>query len=137
MRLAGVVLQLDWQAALEGSQMTQKPAEFARIAEASVASNMDRIHLEASSRGWLSSDLPSGTPSVGPSCTIASWLCTEGRVFSADARRGTLRAMARLGGNLQVVKLTDYGCRCAPGFAWDLQAGMREFSWRGTAQAAR
>ena len=63
MRLAGVVLQLDWQAALEGSQMMQKPTEFARVAEESVARNMDRVQLEASSRGWLSKDLPSGTPS--------------------------------------------------------------------------
>ena len=72
MRLAGVVLQLDWQAALEGSQMMQKPAEFARVAEESVARNMDRVRLEASSRGWLSKDLPSGTPSVNSPCTTVS-----------------------------------------------------------------
>lgn len=72
MRLAGVVLQLDWQAALEGSQMMQKPAEFARVAEESVARNMDRVRLEASSRGWLSKDLPSGTPSVNfPGTTVS------------------------------------------------------------------
>lgn len=71
MRLAGVVLQLDWQAALEGSQMMQKPAEFARIAEESVAKSMDRVRLEASSRGWLSKDLPSGIPS----CQLSMHTC--------------------------------------------------------------
>lgn len=63
MCLAGVVMQLDWQAALEGSQMMQQPQEFARIAEEGVAKNMDRIRLEAATRGWLSHDLPSGIQS--------------------------------------------------------------------------
>ena len=75
MRLAGVVLQLDWQAALEGSQMMQKPAEFARVAEESVARNMDSVRFEASSRGWLTKDLPSGNPSVNSPCTPA--LCAH------------------------------------------------------------
>ncbi|CAL5227244.1 g10172 [Coccomyxa viridis] len=60
MRLAGVVMQVDWQAVLQGSQMMQRPKEFARIAEESVAQNMERVRQEASSRGWLSNDLPSG-----------------------------------------------------------------------------
>ena len=86
MRLAGVVLQLDWQAALEGSQMMQKPAEFARIAEESVGKNMDRIRLEASSRGWLSKDLPSGTHSVSSQCANASLRMCEKLDLSADVR---------------------------------------------------
>ena len=77
MRLAGVVLQLDWQAALEGSQMMQKPAEFARIAEESVAKSMDRARSEAASRGWLSKDLPSGNPSVNSLRAAASCAYAE------------------------------------------------------------
>ncbi len=45
---------------LQGSQMMQRPKEFARIAEESVAQNMERVRQEATSRGWLSNDLPSG-----------------------------------------------------------------------------
>ena len=60
MRLAGVVMQVDWQAVLQGSQMMQQPQEFARIAEESVAHKMDCVRQEAASRGWLSNDLPSG-----------------------------------------------------------------------------
>ena len=53
-------MQVDWQGVLQGSQMMQRPKEFARIAEESVAQNMERVRQEATSRGWLSNDLPSG-----------------------------------------------------------------------------
>ena len=59
-RLAGVVMQVDWQAVLQGSQMMQQPKEFARIAEESVAQKMGSVRQEATQRGWLSNDLPSG-----------------------------------------------------------------------------
>jgi len=62
MRLAGVVMQVDWQTVLQGSQMMQQPKEFARLSEENVATNMDRVRKEAASRGWLSNDLPSGGP---------------------------------------------------------------------------
>ena len=69
MRLAGVVMQVDWQAALQGSQMMQQPKEFSRLAEQNVAQNMDRIRAEAASRGWLADDLPSGSfPLVAAAC---------------------------------------------------------------------
>ena len=60
MRLAGAVMQVDWQGVLQGSQMMQQPQEFARLAEESVARKMDSVRREAASRGWLSDDLPSG-----------------------------------------------------------------------------
>lgn len=60
MRLAGVVMQVDWQAVLQGSQMMQQPKEFARIAEESVAQKMGSVRQEAMQRSWLSNDLPSG-----------------------------------------------------------------------------
>lgn len=53
-------MQVDWQAALQGSQMIQQPKDFSRLAEEDVAQNMDRIRAEAASRGWLANDLPSG-----------------------------------------------------------------------------
>jgi len=64
MRLAGVVMQVDWQTVLQGSQMMQQPKEFARLSEENVATNMDRIRKEAASRGWLSNDLPSGKKTI-------------------------------------------------------------------------
>ncbi len=76
MRLAGVVMQVDWQAVLQGSQMMQRPKEFARIAEESVAQNMERIRQEASSRGWLSNDLPSGRLSFFSAVPVPQvWIC--------------------------------------------------------------
>ena len=75
LRLAGVVMQVDWQAVLQGSQMMQQPKEFQRIAEESVTKKMDSIRQEAASRGWLSNDLPSGNLAGHPSCVRLRQAC--------------------------------------------------------------
>ena len=66
-------MQVDWQAALQGSQMMQRPMEFSRLAEQNVAQNMDRIRAEAASRGWLANDLPSGSLPLVAAASLADF----------------------------------------------------------------
>ena len=155
MRLAGVVMQVDWQAALQGSQMMQQPKKFSRLAEQNVAQNMDRIRAEAASRGWLANNLPSGSfPLVAAasladfkdaggywprvwhhlsSCRHVTCLCVSSRGPAELSTSGALYGAALLQTSCTEMHMYHAGRACC----FLLQGGTSASSWQGTAQVAR